>query len=283
MRKVMQVQARAKQAQKVVPIPADRWIAAVMPRAMEVVNWTRPVVDATMTVHAVPVANTALAPYGPFMLSWFDGHTHDATIYYLTDYGIYYALAERCFSAFLADDGLTSRALRGLARVRIAITNDVLQVMSPQAPGRYSMIRHHALVLFAATRWLPTPQRATWMAVYAASLTALRGRAHPNVEMRGFLDQVEDAALSTFEDHKASVRDVESAFHFVQDESASVARIADYLLYTSAAVGLVSDRWQAAMAAGWTEASWLAGEIRRYHCDDYLLEAFERLVVGCMR
>lgn len=271
--------AGARRVARLATIPADQWVAVVMPKAMEVVNWTGPVVDRTMTVHAVPVTDVTLAPYGPFMLSWFGGHTHDPTINYLTDYRIYYAMSHWCFNEFLANDSLASRALRGLARIRIAVTNDVLQVMSPVAPGRYSMIRHHALMLFAATRWLPTSQRSTWMALYNGSLTALRARAPHNIDMRRFLDRVEDGALTTFQERKESVSDMESAFRFFEQGGASMARITDYLLYTNAAVGLVSCRWRAAMASGWTEASWTAAEICRYHCDDYLLEDFQRLAV----
>ena len=62
-------------------------------------------------------------------------------------------------------------------RIWIGIANDVLQLFVPDPPvGRYSMVRHHALMLVAATLWLGPESTRRWQAAHAlAARTFLRG------------------------------------------------------------------------------------------------------------
>ena len=256
------------------------WIGEVTPKAIELVNWMGPVVDASVTVRARPTRDFSLAPYGPFMLSWFEGHRPDPMIHYLTDYRIYFALCHWCFRGFGIDSMVASRALSNLTRLRIAVTNDVLQVMSPTAPGRYSMIRHHALMLFTATRWLSSRQRSTWLAVYTQAAAALcRQGVAGGGDLRECLDRVEDDAMEAFAEYRSSASDLAAARRLFQSSDAGMRRIADYLLYTHAAVWLVDERYRRALASGWSERSWVAAEICRYRSDGYLLEEFARFRV----
>lgn len=63
-------------------------------------------------------------------------------------------------------------------RVWVGIANDVLQLFVPDPPsGTYSMVRHHALMLGAATLWLGPARAALWQAAHAAVARAFLRRA----------------------------------------------------------------------------------------------------------
>src|SRR6266508_4278133 len=55
-------------------------------------------------------------------------------------------------------------------RVWIGIANDVLQLfVADPPPGTYSMVRHHALILAAATAWLGPAATSAWHAAHVAA------------------------------------------------------------------------------------------------------------------
>jgi hypothetical protein len=75
--------------------------------------------------------------------------------------------------------GLDPHALvRSGARVWVGIANDVLQLFVPNPPaGTYSMVRHHALMLGAATLWLGAERAAQWQCAHTAVARAFLRRS----------------------------------------------------------------------------------------------------------
>lgn len=212
--------------------------------------------------------------YGPFMLTWFKDRTSEPIIYYLEEQGTYLELAATCMSSALAEDVLVRQALSDGSRVRISITNDVLQVMAPTPPGQYSMVRHHALMFLAATLWLPDDQRNRWLQLYRASLEAVRPELELASDLKLLLSEIENSAFRVFErgtDHSEKRR-LRSAKEFRDEDRDAVTR---YILYCNAAVAVLAERLSLARDRGWSEQAWLAREVVRYRSDYYLLEEMD--------
>ena len=71
------------------------------------------------------------------------------------------------------------------------IANDVLQlfVLDPPA-GTYSMVRHHALMLAAATAWLGRDAKHAWGALHASA-----GMRYVRAQVRPLWDAIEAADI----------------------------------------------------------------------------------------
>ena len=97
------------------------------------------------------------------------------TIEYVADWGALLA-------GWLATVGPPRRALaedlvRSGQRLWIGIGNDVVQLFVADPPaGQYSMVRHHALLLAAATAWLGPAARRAWGAAHESAAEAFVGR-----------------------------------------------------------------------------------------------------------
>ena len=105
------------------------------------------------------------------------------TIEFVADWGV--LLAGVSDAAGASDDPTVDvdALLGGGERLWVGIANDVLQMYVPDPPaGTYSMVRHHALMLGAATLWLGPERARQWQ------------RAH-DIVARAFLRRLEGRAL----------------------------------------------------------------------------------------
>lgn len=255
---------------------AVQWVSETVPLARALVNWAEPIVHERMTVRTVPVEQHA-GRYGPLMLTWFDDHRADPTLYYLRQHDIYLGVAARCFESSLGQADMVYTALSGGSRARIAITNDVLQVMTPTPPGHYSMIRHHALMFLVATLWLPTHQRTQWLEVYDLSLRAVREEVAGCADLEGLLLTIEDEAFAVFELLGADARGKGAVSCADDIDAEPLSVIGRYMIYCNAAVGLLARYMRRARNQGWEESPWLARELVRYRSDYYLFDEFEAI------
>jgi hypothetical protein len=127
----------------------------------------------------LPVAATVVAPEvargGSIIPAWPVRQTDGSVVIeHVDDWGALLA-------GFLAATGADPRsaALRGAGqfesvvlaqRLWIGIANDVLQLfVADPPPGTYSMVRHHALMLAAATAWLGPAAISAWHAAHVAA------------------------------------------------------------------------------------------------------------------
>lgn len=161
-------------------------------RADEIVQAARPHAAALLPSVTSPEAlrvearcvRPADALGGSLIPAWPIRHEDGSvTIEYVADWGVLLAgwrdAADPVDDPDLALDALLASG----DRLWVGIANDVLQKFVPDPPaGTYSMVRHHALMLGAATIWLGPDRMRLWQ------------RAH-TVAARGFLRRLEDGSL----------------------------------------------------------------------------------------
>ncbi|MCC7370680.1 MAG: hypothetical protein IT306_19830 [Chloroflexi bacterium] len=156
-------------------------------RAQEIVRAARPHTEALLrpgpeTAGGVQVTARLAAPAtargGSLIPAWpLRGTDGRVTIEFVADWGA--MLAGWCASAGdpgRATDGLW-QLVRSGERQWVGIANDVLQLYVPNPPdGTYSMVRHHALMLVAATLWLGPDRARLWLDAHSLVARAFLGR-----------------------------------------------------------------------------------------------------------
>jgi hypothetical protein len=211
-------------------------------------------------------AATADAPYGLFMLTWPTTGGGGQVINYLHDGGLFLDLLRRVYApVFAARPGL-ARALDDGSRLEMAVTNDVLQVQLDQLADGYSMIRHHALMLFEAVTWLDPPAAERWSAIFTAAIgLAMRGRSVApsaadldRIEGDGFAAMSECAPVST------------SPGAWDLFPAPAIRAITEYQLWASAAIGLLCRGY--ALVAAAERTTWHQRQLSRYRDAGYLLD-----------
>ena len=125
-------------------------------------------------------------------------------------------------------DGL----FRDRSRIRIGITNDVLQGFVRDPPSNYSFVRHHALMLFLATLWLPEPQRRGWFEIFHLCSRTLCDECglHHKADPLGWLEATARAGAQILGEYGPATRDDEGVASFLQNGPV----LAEYLPYLGA-------------------------------------------------
>jgi hypothetical protein len=169
-------------------------------RANEIVRAARPFAEAVLkpgpaTEGGVQVSARLVQPGqargGSLIPAWpLRGADGRVTIEHVEDWGA--MLAGWC--ATVSDDGDVTASLVQLVesgeRQWVGIANDVLQLYVPNPPdGTYSMVRHHALMLVAATLWLGQERARLWLDAHSAVARAFLGR----IGGRGLWTAIESA------------------------------------------------------------------------------------------
>ncbi|MGE3269939.1 MAG: hypothetical protein AB7P40_14400 [Chloroflexota bacterium] len=161
-------------------------------RVDEIIQSARPHAAALLADVAAPVelqvtgrlVSPADATGGSLIPAWprlnQDG---SATIEYVADWGVLLAgWSEAAESSVDSSLDIEAMVTSG-DRLWVGIANDVLQMFVPNPPaGTYSMVRHHALMLGAATLWLGPERARLWQ------------QAHGQAA-RGFLASLGDTPL----------------------------------------------------------------------------------------
>jgi hypothetical protein len=123
------------------------------------------------------------------------------------------------------------------SRPEMSLTNDVLQIQLHALEDGYSMVRHHALMLFFAALWLDEPRRSQWLDLYdeLVSYVDERPEGRPNLQE---LAEVEAGAFADFVTLAPRTLDPEAAEELLRSEH-ELDRILDYQLYAAVAIGLL--------------------------------------------
>jgi hypothetical protein len=218
------------------------------------------------------VPDISEAPYGRFMVAWPD-ESDERVIHHLADSDFFLSLLELSYADALSAEPALREALRDGSRLEIAITNDVLQVQASGPPGRYSMIRHHALMHWAATAWLEPPAADRWFRLYDVIARHLSQGDHgvPNAQQ---LDVVEDEAFGVFERLASGTCDAEAA-RSVLDDEASLRPVLAYLRYAAAAIAVL-ERSRRQSSDTSTEGFLARELVRAYREPEYLVEEWQR-------
>lgn len=157
--------------------PADtaRWIEKAQLRTDPLRDAIAAAGGRSRRVTARSVHDVRDAAFGNFMLSWLVPHGEDVELDHLPDGRFFLRLLELSYRPLFGRKPELRGCLLDGSRLELAFTNDVLQAQVAGPPGRYSMVRHHALVLHAATHWLDEPGRTRWLQIYNR-VTALAPR-----------------------------------------------------------------------------------------------------------
>jgi hypothetical protein len=248
---------------------AQAWVSKASARSAPLVALAGSVGDPS------PVAPRAVAvpedwPFGRFMTAWLDRAPAVRLVRHLPDCSFFLRLLDRVYEPVLTAQPDFATLLRDESRPEMSLTNDVLQIQLHDLGPRYSMVRHHSLMLFLAATWLDDPQRSAWLALYDALVTYVDTRP----QGRPGLTELEDVEAGAFDDFVTlAPRTIETAdaVALLSSRHGELDRIVDYQLYAAVAIGLqwrdyrtldVDDRQQ------WLEDQLSAGYLR----PDYLEE-----------
>jgi hypothetical protein len=160
--------ARLGNAARLSQTGADEIVATAKPMALVALGRS----DALDVVarHVAPEA----APGGSLIPAWPQRRGDRVLIDFVTDWG---AMLAAWRSLFDADTSEVDGLLNSGQRLWIGIANDVLQLFVPDPPpGTYSMVRHHALMLVAATLWLGDEATRRWQAAHSLAARAFLDR-----------------------------------------------------------------------------------------------------------
>lgn len=247
---------------------AQRWIDEVYPLAAQLVD---PSGGTDVRIRAHQVESLAEAPYGSLMLTWPQQNGHEALINHLVDCRDFLGLYDLMLRD-LPDEHGYRRVLADGTRLQVAVTNDVLQILAPGPSGSYSMIRHHALMFFAAHQWLPAAERARWDSLYHASVTpAVSGYRASNHApgVRSYLDRLERSAFAALERLADAPRRA-GVTQFDRSED-DVRVVLSYLHAANAAVAVLIDAHKAVAPSD--RHGWLVDQLSQaYRTDDFLVD-----------
>jgi hypothetical protein len=113
-------------------------------------------------------------------------------------------------------------------RVWVGIANDVLQKFVPDPPdGTYSMVRHHALMLGAATLWLGPERARRWQAAHAAVARAFLRRSAGG-DLWAAVDAAERGLPALLADPRAHLPAAD-VVDWLDADPASATAVRDYL------------------------------------------------------
>jgi hypothetical protein len=147
---------------------ADEIVAAARPMALAALGRQHDPPD-SLNVVALEVA-TKVARGGSLIPAWPTRVAGEVTIEFVADWG---AMLAAWRSLIEPGEQWVDDLLRSGQRTWVGIANDVLQLFVPDPPpGCYSMVRHHALMLVAATLWLGSDSTQRWQAAHALAARA---------------------------------------------------------------------------------------------------------------
>jgi hypothetical protein len=214
---------------------AEGWAAKATRLSEPLISLAGPVGDPA-PVSATTVTDSAEWMFGNFMLAWLDSTPNGRFVRHLPDASFFLQLLRRTYSGVFDARPDLEVLLDDDSRPEMSVTNDVLQIQLRSLEPGYSMIRHHALMLFTAALWLDEPRRSQWLDLYDSLVTYVdeRPQGRPSLEE---LAQVEAGAFADFVELAPQTLDAESASALLASEHA-LDRILDYQLYAAVAIGL---------------------------------------------
>jgi len=215
---------------------AQAWVAKARILAAPLLELAGRNADPARVVPNVVVKETDRL-YGNFMLAWLDNTVSPRVVNHLPDASFFLRLLDICYAPVFTKRPDLRRLLDGSSRPEMSLTNDVLQIQLHTNPDNYTMIRHHALMLFYAALWLDEPQRSGWLTLYDELATYVDNRP----QGRPSLEELAAVERGAFEDFRVfaprTLRDGDP--RLLLSERTTLRRILDYQLYSAVAIGLL--------------------------------------------
>jgi len=227
------------------PITEERataWVSKGRRLAAPLLELAGPVADPAAVVHRV-VSTERDRLYGDFMVAWLDASADPRVVCCLPDASFFLQVLHRCYAPVLRRRPDLAGLLAGTSRPEMSLTNDVLQIQLRGLGDDYSMVRHHALMLFYAAIWLDEPERSLWLELYdeLAGLVFQRPGGPPSLDA---VASAEAGALEDFRTMAERTLDGREADQLLSEPGA-IGRVLDYQLYAAAAIGLLWREYRA--------------------------------------
>ncbi len=245
---------------------ASTWVDKGRRLSIPLLELAGPVADPATVIPQV-VEKESERLYGNFMLAWLDNSSDPRVVNHLPDAAFFLQLLDLTYGPVFELRPELRSLLSGTSRPEMSLTNDVLQIQLRTVQGNYSMIRHHALMLFYAALWLDEPERSGWLDLYDQLVTHVDGRP----EGRPSLEQIGSTESGAFEDFAAlsgrTLTDPEA--RQLMNDPEALQRIVDYQLYAAVAIGLLWREYRALpeeLQEGWHREQLSRG----YVSPDYL-------------
>lgn len=212
------------------------WVAKAAELSLPLLRLAGSNADPSPVVSRIePVASRRL--FGDLMVAWL-GDTSDSprVVHHLPDGSFFLEILKRCYDPILTRRPDLAEILNDYGRLEMSVTNDTLQIQLPTIPA-YSMVRHHALMLFHAVLWLEGPSRSVMLDLYdeIAGYVFDGPQPAPTVDELAeieALNQVEMKALST------TSLDPDAADELLRSPT-GLRRVYDNHLCAGAAIGLL--------------------------------------------
>ncbi|MEU8251392.1 hypothetical protein [Nonomuraea sp. NPDC048916] len=221
-------------------------------------------------VEVVAHDSVADGPYGALMLTWPEAARDRQLIHHLPDGMFFLRLLERVYAPVLDRRPHLRHLLGNRTRLEMAVTNDVLQVQLDPGLETYSMIRHHALMLFESTLWLDGASRAAWGELYEA-VADLAMSARRNVPSRNELADIEAAGFDAMRRNGSLSADPDASEWLL--DGPDLRPVHTYQLWATAAITVLWRDYQDHMTRRTApEPSWHTRQLCSYRDDDYLTE-----------
>ncbi len=252
----------------------DRWLAKAQRRVDPLRAAIQSAGGRSRTVRAHCVSDLREAAYGNFMLSWPESAGPDVTtLNHLPDGALFLRLLELAYRPELVARPHLRECLLDGSRLELAFTNDVLQVQAAGPPGLYSMVRHHALVLHAATHWLDEPARGRWLELCEAVAAGLSGElVGPGSAAR--LDDVEVEAFADLTVLAPRTLDPADGAALLAEPD-RLRSIVEFHRVATAAIAVLERNL---LTQGGALVDWQAEQLSAATHDEYLREDWERLL-----
>ncbi len=215
------------------------------PEALDVsVRWVEP----------VAARGGSLIPAWPFRAP-----SGAVRIEFVDDWGAMLATWRASVDPLQAESAGVDALLASGERIWVGIANDVLQLYVPDPPeGTYSMVRHHGLMLAAATLWLGPERARRWGGAHRAAAASFL-RRNAGRPLWAVVDEAEgwlDGLLASPAAHAAAP----AAVAWLDADASARARYANYLGAASLGVAaLLEDAPPEGVDV------WLAGLVRDEH------------------
>jgi hypothetical protein len=219
-------------------------------RADEIVGRARP--NALVALGRATEPPSALANRGGSLVPAWPHRADDNSvrIEFVDDWGVMLAAWRSgldCSATELAEiDGL----LRSGDRLEVGIANDVLQLYVPDPPpGTYSMVRHHGLMLAAATTWLGPARTRAWSNAHSRAAASFLQKASTRSlwEAIGAAEAGLDGLLAAPEAHQTA----RASIAWLERDDAARAAYVDYLGAASLGVAALLDEHADEPADAW--------------------------------
>jgi hypothetical protein len=221
---------------------AAAWVAKGHRHAAAMLELAGPVADPAAVLPCRVEASDDWI-FGNFMVAWLDYGVEPRRVRHLPDAAFFLELLRIAYAPVLESRPDLAALLTDTSRPEMSLTNDVLQIQLAGLQEGYSMIRHHALMLFFAALWLDEPRRSQWLDLY----DQLAGHVDERPEGRPSLQELAEAETRAFADFRTLAprtltADAAQALLASPDELRSIV---DYQLYAGAAIGLLWREYRA--------------------------------------